>query len=159
MDTKKINIVEVVVGMGLVLAGKKKQGLLLFSHGFYGLEKAYRYNNPRLEPGLKARWSEAVHFYDETHQEDTNRLLHRWGIPVILLGALGLLTARPYGAPWKLFASLFALGWVSNIVGHGKYEKNAPAFTEDPLSFVAGPVWDLKQLKTSVSRENNAHDS
>lgn len=151
MNTKKVGVAEVVVGMALVLAGKKKQGLLLFGHGFYGLEKAYRYNHPRLEPGLKARWNEAVRFYDETHQEDTNRFLHRWGIPVILLGAVGLLTARPYGTLWRVFASTFALGWLSNIVGHGKYEKNAPAFTEDPLSFIAGPVWDLKQLKSASS--------
>ena len=135
--------------MGLVLAGRKKEGLLMFSDGFYRLEKNYREVNPELEPGLKARWREAVRFYDETHQEETNRTLHRWGIPVILLGAVGLLTTKPYRKPWWVAATAFALGWATNIVGHGKYEKNRPAFTEDPLSFIAGPVWDLKQMQNT----------
>jgi uncharacterized membrane protein YGL010W len=33
-----------------------------------------------------------------------------------------------------------------NIVGHACFERRAPAFSDDPLSFVAGPVWDLQQL-------------
>jgi uncharacterized membrane protein YGL010W len=33
-----------------------------------------------------------------------------------------------------------------NFIGHGKYEKNAPAFADDPLSFIAGPVWDFQQI-------------
>ena len=147
--TKKIGVVEVVGGMALVLAGRKKEGLLMFLHGFYGLEKNYREQNPRLEPGLKARWRASVRFYDATHQEPTNRTLHRWGIPVILVGALGLLVTKPYTKLWWAAASAFSLGWVSNILGHRKYEKNTPAFTEDTLSFIAGPVWDLKQLKAT----------
>ncbi len=144
---KKIGIVEVIAGMALVLAGQKKKGLLTFAHGFYALEQNYQKNNPHLQPGLKARWREAVRFYDATHQEETNRTLHRWGIPVILAGAIGLLLAKPYQKPWWIAAVAFAVGWGTNIVGHGKYEKNRPAFTEDPLSFVAGPVWDLQQLR------------
>lgn len=154
--TKKIGVVEVIAGMALVLAGRKKEGLLTFAHGFYALEKSYRENNPRLEPGFKARWRESVRFYDETHQEPTNRTLHRWGIPVILASALGLLLTKPYTRPWWVSASAFALGWATNIVGHGKYEKNRPAFTEDPLSFVAGPVWDLKQLK-AIKKAKTQH--
>lgn len=156
MDTKKMGVIEVIAGMALVLAGRKKEGLLTFAHGFYSLEKNYREVHPRLEPGLKARWREAVRFYDETHQEPTNRTLHRWGIPVILAGALGLLTTKPYAKPWWVAAAAFAFGWATNIVGHGKYEKNRPAFTEDPLSFVAGPVWDLKQLK-DPQKEMKSH--
>ena len=39
MNTKKVGVIEVVAGMGLVLAGRKKEGLLMFSDGFYRLEK------------------------------------------------------------------------------------------------------------------------
>lgn len=145
MNKKQIGTAEVIAGMGLVMLGHKAKGLALFGHGIHGLEQAYRYSHPHLAPGLKARWQESVTFYDATHQDETNRTLHRWGIPVILGGALGLLAARPYRLPWVLAAVAFGGGWVLNILGHGKYERNRPAFTEDPLSFIAGPVWDVKQ--------------
>jgi uncharacterized membrane protein YGL010W len=32
-----------------------------------------------------------------------------------------------------------------NLVGHAVFEKNRPAFADDPLSFLAGPAWDLRQ--------------
>lgn len=146
MDNKQVGTAEVVAGMALVMLGHKTKGLALFSHGLYGLEQEYRKARPHLEPGLKARWHEAVTFYEETHQNETNRSLHRWGIPVILSGAAGLLTAQPYKLPWIASAAAFGVGWGMNILGHGKYEKKAPAFTEDPLSFIAGPVWDIQQF-------------
>jgi uncharacterized membrane protein YGL010W len=40
----------------------------------------------------------------------------------------------------------FGVGWALNLVGHAAYEKRAPAFSEDGLSFLAGPVWDLQQF-------------
>lgn len=146
MNKKQIASAELVGGMALLLLGRKRQGLSLFGHGMYALEQEYRAARPELEPGLPSRWREAVSFYNATHQNETNRQLHRWGIPVIVVGALGLLLAKPYGKPWLLSALAFAGGWGLNILGHSKYEKNAPAFTEDPLSFIAGPAWDLKQL-------------
>jgi len=45
-----------------------------------------------------------------------------------------------------LSASAFVGGWVLNFIGHGRYEKNQPAFADDPLSFIAGPAWDFMQL-------------
>lgn len=160
MDKKQIGTAEVIAGMGLVLCGHKVKGLALFGHGLQGLEQAYRRARPELAPGLKVRWQEAVSFYDDTHQNETNRTLHRWGIPVILGGALGLLAARPYRLPWVLAAVAFGGGWAVNILGHGKYERNKPAFTEDPLSFLAGPVWDLKQwLGHKASKPHGAEHS
>lgn len=146
LDQKTVSTAEVVGGMALLLFGHKFKGLSLFSHGMYGLEQQYRKNHPDLEPGFEARWQRAVEFYDATHQDEINRSLHRWGIPVIVTGAVGLLAARPYSLPWLTSAASFAVGWAMNIAGHSMYEKNNPAFTEDPLAFVAGPVWDLKQM-------------
>lgn len=146
MDNKQMGAGEVVGGMAMLLFGQKAKGLMMFAHGFFTLEKEYRKAHPHLEPGLKARWDEAVTFYEETHQNETNRTLHRLGIPVILGGAAGLLLAKPYRLPWMISAFAFAGGWALNILGHSKYEKKAPAFTEDPLSFIAGPVWDIKQM-------------
>lgn len=146
IDKKTSSTAEIVAGMGLLLLGHKLKGLGLFGHGIAGLEQEYRKSHPHLEPGMKARWGKAVEFYEATHQDETNRSLHRWGIPVILGGALGLIFAKPYKKPWIASATAFGFGWALNILGHSKYEKNKPAFTDDPLSFVAGPVWDLKQL-------------
>lgn len=146
MDQKQWGTVAVAGGMALVLLGHKGKGLTLFGQGLYSLEKEYRQAHPELEPGLKARWQEAVTFYEDTHQDETNRSLHRWGIPVILAGTLGLLIPKAYSKAWWLGAGAFTFGWILNFIGHGKYEQNPPAFTEDPLAFVAGPVWDWKQL-------------
>lgn len=146
MDKKQIGTAGVVGGMALLMLGHKAKGLSLFGQGIYFLEEEYRKAHPDLEPGLKARWNEAVTFYEATHQDETNRNLHRWGIPVILGGAAGLLLSKPHKLPWLLSAAAFGGGWALNILGHSKYEKKAPAFTEDPLSFVAGPVWDIQQL-------------
>lgn len=155
MDAKKVGTAEVIGGMALVLLGHRNKGLAMFGHGFYNLEQEYRKANPELEPGLKARWQASVNYYEETHRDETNRNLHRLGIPVIVGGAVGLLTLKPYQKPWFVAALAFALGWVSNIVGHGMYEKNRPAFTEDPLSFIAGPVWDWKQMVARQKAESS----
>ena len=37
-----------------------------------------------------------------------------------------------------------------NFIGHGFFEKGAPAFSEDPLSFFAGPAWDFVRIKDRV---------
>ena len=68
------------------------------------------------------------------------------GIPLIVGGAAGLLAFKPYRPAWTVAAGTFAVGWGLNIVGHAAFEKNAPAFKDDPLSFLAGPVWDLQQF-------------
>lgn len=146
MDQKQIDTAKVVGGMALVMLGRKMEGLALFSKGAYDLERIYREKHPDLEPGLDKRWEKAVEFYEETHKDDTNRTLHRVGIPFIVGGAIGLFASKPYKKSWLISASAFAFGWALNIAGHAKYEKNKPAFTDDPLSFIAGPVWDVQQL-------------
>ena len=152
-DKKLMGAAEVVGGMGLLCLGHKVKGLAMFGHGLSTLEELYRENNPDLEPGWQARWNRAVTFYEATHQDETNRTLHRAGIPIILGGALGLLLTRPYRLPWLVSASAFAGGWALNVIGHALYEKNTPAFTEDPLSFIAGPVWDIRQMMALSSAQ------
>ncbi len=152
MDQKQKGTIKVVGGMALLMIGKKAEGLGLFAKGVFDLEKIYKENHPDLEPGIKARWDNAVQFYEETHQNETNRKLHRLGIPLIVGGAIGLIASKPYKRVWLLSASAFTVGWTMNIVGHSGYEKKKPAFTEDPLSFIAGPVWDLQQILNKTER-------
>jgi hypothetical protein len=132
-------------GMVALLAGRKLTAVALFGYGLAGLERQWRAKHPEFKGGFGERWQEALRFYGETHQEPTNRKLHIIGIPFIVAGTVGLLAFPSYTPPWGLAAAAFAGGWVLNFIGHGTYERKAPAFADDPLSFIAGPVWDLKQ--------------
>ena len=64
---------------------------------------------------------------------------------------------NPFRPLWFISAGAFASGWVLNIIGHGMYEKNAPAFADDPLSFIAGPVWDFTQLRSKKKQDKASH--
>jgi hypothetical protein len=145
-DRKKRDVAFTVGGMGALLAGTKLPALALFGVGVWGLEKAWRERHP-VDGGFEERWRRAIEFYNGTHQDRVNRLLHIAGIPMILGGALGLLLSPSWTPPWWLSAGLFGTGWALNIVGHSVFEKNSPAFAADPLSFVAGPIWDWQQLR------------
>ena len=72
------------------------------------------------------------------------------GIPLIVGGAIGLFASRPMnpvsGAIWLGSLRAFGSGWALNLLGHAVHGRRAPAFSEDGLSFLAGPIWDLQQL-------------
>lgn len=139
-------------GGAALLTGQKLTALALFGRGVYGLEKQWRAKHPEFTGDFNDRWRAATSFYEQTHQDPTNRALHMAGIPLILGGAIGLLAMPRYSPPWMLSAGAFVGGWALNLVGHSKYEKNAPAFADDPLSFVAGPVWDVQQAMKIVRK-------
>lgn len=150
-DKKRRDLACTYGGMGLLLAGQKTLGLVVFAKGFAGLEEAYRATN-EFEGTAEERWARAVAFYEATHQDGMNRLLHQLGIPMILSGAAGLLFFKPFRPLWAISAGSFTLGWTLNFIGHGVFEKKAPAFADDPLSFIAGPAWDLGQMKAQLGR-------
>jgi hypothetical protein len=143
---KNRNVAMTAGGMLALLGGRKVTALGLFAKGLQGLEKNWREAHPDFEGDLKARWERALEFYDATHKDPTNRKLHIIGIPFIVAGTVGLLVFPAYRPLWGVSAAAFVGGWVLNFIGHGRYEKKAPAFSDDPLSFVAGPVWDFQQL-------------
>lgn len=145
-DDKKRNLLLTGGGMLALLAGRKIEAATMFARGMQGLEKQWRENHPEFTGGARERWQLAEDFYESTHKNDTNRILHIVGIPVIVGGTIGLLAFKPFRPLWIVSAGAFAGGWALNFVGHALYEKSAPAFADDPLSFVAGPVWDLKQV-------------
>ncbi len=135
-----------ISGMATLLSGNRLAALTMFARGVAQLERAWRERNPEFQGGFKERVAESVRFYEETHQHPVNRKLHVVGIPMILAGAAGLLTAPAFRPVWLASAGSFAVGWGLNLIGHGVFEKNRPAFSADPLSFVTGPLWDAKQL-------------
>lgn len=143
------NAVLAVGSMAALATGAKIPALTMFSRAMAGLEREWRERHPEFQGGPRARLAEAIRFYEETHQDDINRILHVIGIPMIAGGTLGLLVGQPVGplAPvWWTSMGAFTAGWALNFVGHAFFEKKPPAFAEDPLAFVAGPIWDLKNL-------------
>ena len=146
-DKRTRNVAMAVGGMGALVAGRKVVALGMFGKGLKGLEECWREAHPNFQGGWKERWEESVLFYESTHTNPVNRKLHVIGIPIILGGAAGLLLFNPYRPLWFAAAGAFAGGWALNIMGHAVFEKNAPAFADDPLSFVAGPVWDFRQVR------------
>ncbi len=135
-----------ISGMVALLSGRKMAGLGMFARGLAVLEQGWRAKHPNFQGGFSERWEAATEFYDATHRNKVNRWLHITGIPLIVVGAAGLLAFKPYRPAWTAAAGSFAVGWGLNILGHAAFERNAPAFKDDPLSFIAGPVWDIQQL-------------
>lgn len=152
LDRRTRGVAFTVGGMGTLLAGGKLSALTMTAKGLKDIEAEWRARHPDFQGGVWLRWQEAVDFYEATHKDPTNRRLHIIGIPLILGGALGLLVFPRYTPPWAFAAASFTGGWALNIVGHAVFEKNAPAFADDPLSFVAGPVFDAVQIKNIVGR-------
>ncbi len=140
-------------GMLALLGGQKVLGLAMFGKGALGLEELWRERHPEFSGDFSERWRRAQEFYEETHQHEVNRTLHVVGIPMIVGGAAGLLLFTPFGPRWIAAAGSFTAGWVLNFIGHGVYEKKAPAFADDPLSFIAGPMWDLQQVRDGKKKK------
>ena len=147
---KNRDLVCVSAGMGALMAGAKLTGLALFTKGMVGLEQEWRAQRES-EGTWAARFEKAAVCYEGTHQDPTNRVLHRVGIPMIVGGAAGLIVFPSYRPFWLASHALFTVGWGLNLVGHSVYEKNKPAFADDPLSFLMGPLWDLRQLRSGAS--------
>ncbi len=150
-DEKSRDLALVAGGMLGIMTGAKAVPLAMFAVGARGLEKHWRKAHPDFQGGLRERWEHAIEFYDETHRDPVNRVLHTVGIPMIVGGAVGMLAAPRWTAPWWIANGSWTAGWVLNFIGHGLFEKGAPAFAEDPLSFLAGPVWDVVRLRDGVA--------
>lgn len=159
LDRRTRGVALAVGGMGTLITGGKLSALAMFAKGIRDIEAEWREAHPDFQGGVRERWQRAIEFYEQTHRNPTNRALHVVGIPIIVGGATGLLVWPRYSPPWIASAGAFTLGWALNIAGHAFFEKNAPAFADDPLSFLAGPVWDLTQLRKWLSREEPATEA
>lgn len=137
-------------GTAALMAGGKATPIAMFLAGMKGLEDEWRKDHPEFDGGLGERFDAAIEFYDQTHQDPVNRAMHTVGIPMIVGGFVGMIASPRYSPPWWISNGSWTVGWALNFVGHGIYEKGAPAFAEDPLSFIAGPVWDVKRLRDKI---------
>jgi len=55
------------------------------------------------------------------------------------------LLARAVG-DWRLGAAAFAAGWIFQAIGHGRFEKNRPAFFRNLVHLFVGPLFLWNEL-------------
>jgi uncharacterized membrane protein YGL010W len=72
--------------------------------------------------------------YAAEHTRLGTKLTHAIGIPMIL-ASIPAMVVPPVGA------ALFAGGWFWQLVGHAVFERNKPAFLNDPYYLAIGPLW------------------
>ena len=81
--------------------------------------------------------------YKAKHQHPANRMLHNFGIPMIVV-SLPLIFFS-----WRAALMLFAVGWVLQFVGHF-IEGNQPAFFRNPIYLLIGPLWIVRRGLTAL---------
>ena len=66
-----------------------------------------------------------------------------WRLAALMLATsvIFYLIGREISLP--LNVGLFVLGWIRQFVGHGVYEKKAPAFARNLVHLLIGPLWIL----------------
>ena len=91
-------------------------------------------------------WDEWIAQYAQGHQNPVNRVLHSWGIPMILV-SLVLLVASPFVAKlWMLAAALFVGGWALQFIGHA-FEGKPPEFFQDWRFLLVGARWWVAKMR------------
>jgi uncharacterized membrane protein YGL010W len=100
----------------------------------YGREEVAR----RIAAGGLTRWQ----VYALEHQHPLNRLLHAFGIPLILFSAIWLVVSWPLTGEigWRWWLLGQGIGWPLQILGHA-IEGNRPAFFKDPWQLTIGPLF------------------
>ncbi len=68
----------------------------------------------------------------------------RLAIPMVIVSSLFYLGAKPLSL--TLVWSLFIAGWVFQFIGHSVYEKRQPAFFNNLVQLLVGPLWILNDL-------------
>lgn len=93
-------------------------------------------------------FKEYVDSYPSYHRHPANKTLHLVGIPLIIVGAVFILTSR-----WALGGALVLTGSVFLGVGH-RIEGNKPALQKNPIYILAAPIWYVQTLWRLVTRRN-----
>jgi uncharacterized membrane protein YGL010W len=83
--------------------------------------------------------------YSQSHQHPINRVLHTWGIPMIVVSLLlGLVSVFVSGL-WMFALGLFVTGWILQFVGHA-LEGQPPEFFKDWRFLFVGLRWWLAKM-------------
>ncbi|HET9480048.1 MAG TPA: DUF962 domain-containing protein [Pyrinomonadaceae bacterium] len=77
--------------------------------------------------------------YKAKHQHPLNRLSHSIGIPLIVI------SLPVFFFNWRWALALFVGGWIFQFIGHA-IEGNQPAFFNNPVYLLVGPLWLLRRV-------------
>src|SRR5262245_25399214 len=66
-------------------------------------------------------------------------------IPLLVIAALVASQIGGMGV-WLIAAALFIMGWALQIVGHSHFEHRKPAFADNPMHFLIGPMFLIAEL-------------
>jgi uncharacterized membrane protein YGL010W len=47
---------------------------------------------------------------------------------------------------WKVGLTAFVVGWIFQGIGHGRFEKNSPAFLQNIVHLMVGPLFLWNEL-------------
>lgn len=91
-------------------------------------------------------WDDWIARYATSHQHPVNRFCHTLGIPLIVaslpLAAVAVFSPRW----WPVPATLFAIGWLFQFVGHA-VEGKAPEFFHDWRFLLVGLRWWIAKVR------------
>lgn len=82
--------------------------------------------------------------YDHEHSNRWNKILHGFGIPLVIASLILLVMLH-----WRAALPLLVLGWILLFAGHF-IEGNNPAFFRGAIYFLVGPLWVTKEIKDTV---------
>ena len=84
--------------------------------------------------------------YSQSHQHPVNRLLHSFGIPMIVLGIALFAIAIFVHTLWPWALGLFVVGWILQFAGHA-LERKPPEFLKDWRFLFVGVRWWLAKMR------------
>ena len=90
-------------------------------------------------------WDEWVDEYSDGHQHPVNKLMHTFGIPMIVLSLVLIIPSFFISGLWRFALGLFVVGWILQFVGH-YFEGKPPEFFKDYRFLFVGTRWWAKKV-------------
>ncbi|SAK69282.1 PF06127 family protein [Caballeronia hypogeia] len=82
------------------------------------------------------------------------------GIVSALAAAFGQWAASRVTSMWLVIGiGMFVTGWVFQFVGHVRYEHRKPAFVDDIIGLLIGPLFILVELLFALGLMRDLHDA
>lgn len=82
------------------------------------------------------------------------------GIVSALSAAFGKWSAMQSTPVWLATGiGLFVVGWVFQFIGHVRYEHRKPAFVDDIIGLLIGPLFILVELLSGLGIKRDLHDA
>ena len=89
-------------------------------------------------------WDDWIDEYSESHHHPMNRLMHTFGIPMIVLSLVLIIPSFFVAGLWRWALGLFVVGWILQFIGH-YFEGKPPEFFRDYRFLFVGTRWWAKK--------------